>query len=451
MKKMIALLLAALMVFALAACAANQTPADAQTEAPTQQTEAPAQSETEAEPASDEKEPVTLTMMIQANNANLTYYQRMIAAYEEQTGNKIDVLGIDNDNFDTVATSKFATGDIPDIFVHHNNSALANYDPSNNFYTLNDQSWVGELTDEAYKNALDDNGNLLGLPFGENSISGFYYNKTILAELDLEPAATQEEFDALCQAIYDAGYTPLCFPIQNCMWMYQFAMDPVFADHPELLEKINKNEIKYSDIPEIAAMCQWVKDAADKGWFGDTYMSDGWDDLSPIMGTGEAVIIPIWDTWFITDFDDSNDYTMDDFGVMPVFMNTVENGTYEGGNVLMIMANKNSDKLDDVLEFMSFCASPEVYNAAFEGVPTVSIYKNQTTNIQTPMVVEAADSLSACLRDSTTSSKVIGYTQADTATAVQELVLGTVDVDGCVALMDESRIATAKAFGTEGF
>ena len=39
MKKMIALLLAALMVFALAACAANQTPADAQTEAPTQQTE----------------------------------------------------------------------------------------------------------------------------------------------------------------------------------------------------------------------------------------------------------------------------------------------------------------------------------------------------------------------------------------------------------------------------
>ena len=183
MKKMIALLLAALMVFALAACAANQTPADAQTEAPTQQTEAPAQSETEPEPASDEKEPVTLTMMIQANNANLTYYQRMIAAYEEQTGNKIDVLGIDNDNFDTVATSKFATGDIPDIFVHHNNSALANYDPSNNFYTLNDQSWVGELTDEAYKNALDDNGNLLGLPFGENSISGFYYNKTILADL----------------------------------------------------------------------------------------------------------------------------------------------------------------------------------------------------------------------------------------------------------------------------
>lgn len=57
MKKMIALLLAALMVFALAACAANQTPADAQTEAPTQQTEAPAQSETEAEPPPTRKSP----------------------------------------------------------------------------------------------------------------------------------------------------------------------------------------------------------------------------------------------------------------------------------------------------------------------------------------------------------------------------------------------------------
>ena len=107
--------------------------------------------------------------------------------------------------------------------------------------------------------------------------------------------------------------------------------------------------------------------------------------------------------------------------------------------------------MNQVSQMGMMTASPEVYNAAFEGVPTVSIYKNQTTNIQTPMVVEAADSLSACLRASTTSAKVIGYTQADTAAAVQELVLGTVDVDGCVALMDESRIATAKAFGTEGF
>lgn len=446
MKKLIALLLAVLMCFALVACASSASSDDTTASTAAQDSQSNSSASGDAADA-----PVTLTMMIMADNANLLYYQRMIAAYEEQTGNKIDVLGIEQSNFDNIATAKFATGDIPDIFVHHNDSALSNYDPANNFYYLNDANWISELTDSSFKNACDDDGNLLGLPFGESSISGMYYNKAILNELGLKPATTQAEFDALCQAVYDAGYTPLCFPIQNCFWMYQFAMDPLFADDPELLAKLNKNEVTYSDIPEMHAMCQWVNDAAEKGWFGDTYMSDGWDDLSIIMGTGEAVMIPIWDTWFITDFDESNDYTLDDFGVMPVFMNTIDQGTYEGGNVLMMMANKNGDNLDTALDFLAFCATPDVYNEAFNEVPTVSIYKNQTTNIQLPMIIEAQESLDQCLHASTTGGKVIGYTQQDTGTAVQEMILGNVDVAGCVALMDDSRIANARAFGTEGF
>ena len=67
-------------------------------------------------------------------------------------------------------------------------------------------------------------------------------------------------------------------------------------------------------------MIQWIKEAADKEWFEDTYMTDGWDELSVIKGTGEAVMIPIWDTWFYTDFDEGYDYTKEDFGVMPVFL-----------------------------------------------------------------------------------------------------------------------------------
>lgn len=406
--------------------------------------------------AAEEKEEgaeggVTLTVMMQAQNAQLPYYVRMISAYEEKTGNKLDIIGIEDASFDSVATSKFATGDIPDIFVHHNNTELANYNVRDNFYYMNDQSWTGELTDEAYKNALDDEGNLLGLPFGESSVSGFYYNKTILADLGLEVPTTQKEFDVLCQNLKDAGYTPICFPLGKEAWMYQFAFDPVFADDPELLEKINKNEITYADIPQIADMCQWIKDAADKGWFGATHMGDGWDELSDIMGTGEAVIIPIWDTWFITDFDESNDYTMDDFGVMPVFMNTVEEGTYEGGNVLMIMANKNSENLDTVLEFLEFCADPEVYNVSFDGIPTTAIYKNETTNIQADMITEAKESLDACLRPSTARAKLIGFLPTEINTAVQELVMGNIDVEGCISMMDETRIETAKALGTEGF
>lgn len=393
----------------------------------------------------------TLTIMGKAIDFSLPYYERLFESYEKETGNKLDLITLEETSFDTVATSKFATGDIPDIFVHHNNAQLSNYDVTNNFYYMNDEEWVNELSEGARATAEDTEGNILGLPFGENSISGMYYNKTLLDELGLEPATTQKEFDELCTAIKEAGYTPLCFPAGGSYWMYQFGMDPIFADNPEKLNKLNKNGITYGDIPEITNMIQWIKEAADKEWFEDTYMTDGWDELSVIMGTGEAVMIPIWDTWFYTDFDEGYDYTKEDFGVMPVFFNTVDEGTYEGGNLLLMMANKNSENLELALDFIEYASKPDVYNAAFDGVSTADIFKNQTTNIEAVMVTNSTDSINKLCRASTAAPKIIGFTQNDVGVAVQEMLMGNVDVEGCIKLMDDARIAGAKALGTEGF
>ena len=396
-------------------------------------------------------EGVTLTLMGNANDLSKNYMESIFDQYEEATGNKLEFVSIEDSNFDTVATSKFATGDIPDLFMHFNNSTLNNYDVANNFYYMNDEAWVSDLTDGAKEYIQDSEGNLLGLPFWECSVSGMYYNKKMFDELGLKPATTQAEFDTLCQKLKDAGKTAICWPAGGCNWMYQFGMDPIFADQPELLEKINKNEITYSDIPEVANMVTWIKDAAEKGWFGESYLTDGWSDMSAIMGAGEAAMIPIWDTWFYTDFDEGYDYVKEDFGLMPVFMNTADEGTFEGGNMYMLMANKNSDKLEAALDFIEFCATPQNYNKAFDGVSTVSVFKGQTTNIQSQMVTDAADAIAKLQRTSTAEPKIIGYTQPETASAVQELFLGNVDVAGCVKLMDEYRMASAKALGTPGF
>lgn len=399
----------------------------------------------------DKKGGVTLTVMGNANDLSKSYMTSIFDQYEEATGNKLDIVAIEDGSFDTVATSKFATGDIPDVFIHFNNSNLNNYDVPNNFYYMNDEKWVSDLTDGARDYCLDSSGNILGLPFWESSISGCYYNKTMLDELGLKPATNQAEFEKLCEDLKKAGKTAICWPAGGCNWMYQFGLDPVFADNADLLEKINKNEIKYSDIPEVSKMVQWVKDAADKGWFGESYLTDGWSDISPIMGTGEAAMVFIWDTWFYTDFDEGYDYTKDDFALMPVFMNTADQGTYEGGNLNMMMLNKNGENLEAAREFLNFCATADNYNKAFDGVSTVSCFKGQTTNIQSAMVTDAADSISKCQRTSTAEPKIIGYTQNETGSAIQELLMGNVDVAGCVALMDEYRMNSAKALGTPGF
>lgn len=67
----------------------------------------------------------------------------------------------------------------------------------------------------------------------------------------------------------------------------------------------------------------------------------------------------------------------------------------------------------------------------------MSVFKGQTANIQSVMVTEALASIERLQRTSTANPKIIGYTQSETGSAIQELLLGNVDAAGCVKLMDD--------------
>ncbi len=395
--------------------------------------------------------PVTITVMGRKSDLAKSYMTSIFEQYEKATGNKIKPVPFVDTEFEATAAEQFAKGDVPDIFMHFHNADLNRFDVEENFLYLNDQEWVDELTESTLAYCKDNDGNLLGLPYWENSVSGCYYNKTILDSLGLKAAATQEEFDVLCQTLADTGYTPVCWPAKGCSWMVQFALDPVFADHPELLQQINKNEITYADIPEVTAMAEWIDEAAQKGWLGHDFLEWDINSVSPVMSEGEAVMTFIWDTWFYTDLAKDGKYTVDDFALMPVFLNTAPTGTYEGGNLNMMMVNKNGGHIGACLDFLSFCASAEHYNAAFDGISTVNCFKGQTTNIQSPMITNVSESVEAHLRASTAASRVTGYSDNDVAVALDSLFRKKTDAAGCVALMDEYRIGRAHDQGAEGF
>ncbi len=392
-----------------------------------------------------------LTIMGKKSDLAKSYMTSIFNQYKKSTGISLEIIAIEDSEYETEAQKRFNRGDIPDIFMHFHNSDLNDFDIEGNFYYLNNESWVDDLTSGAFLYCLDSDGNLLGLPFWESSVSGCYYNKTILDSLGLKPATTQAEFDALCQVLKEIGYTPICWPGNGCSWMIQFGLDPIFADNPSVLEKINKNEITYSDIPQVKSMVQWISDAADNGWFGSNYSEIGWSDISSVMGSGNAVMVFIWDTWFYTDFEQGNKYSVDDFALMPVFMNTVDGGTYEGGNLNMMMVNKNSDNLEKALDFLSFCASEENYNIAFDGISTASCFKGQTTNIQSQMVIDASGSIAEYERVSTASTMIFGYSADEVAEIFRKMFYKEISVSECVQLMDEYRIKEAKSQGIAGF
>ncbi len=397
-------------------------------------------------------DPNALTIMGKESDLNKPYMTRIFEYYRNETGEKLNIKAIHDDAYETTAVDLAAKGELPDVFLHFHNADLGRIDVAANFAYLNGETWVDDLTDSAKAYCLDADGNLLGLPFWESSVSGCYYNTKLLKGLDAP--TTQEDFDGLCELLMRKGTTPILWPAKES-WMMQFGLDPVFADRPEgplLLEQLNENQTTYAEIPAVTNMVTWIADAAKKGWFGDDYLNTGWNEIGPALASGKAAMTFIWDTWFYTDFPAGGQYTREDFALMPVFMNTVERGTYEGGNLNMMMVNKNSEKLQKALDFLEFCATPANYERAFEGISTVSVFRGQTTNIQSKMVTDAAASIAALERVSTANTKIIGYSAGDVAAVLNTLFSDrNMTVEAAVARMDADRIAKARAQHTPGF
>jgi ABC-type glycerol-3-phosphate transport system substrate-binding protein len=392
---------------------------------------------------------VTLTLYGNAENVAKPYIRKIISLYEEKTGNKIDVQGMDMVNYETIALTKFTTGDIPDLFMHFGNSNLLNFNCDRNFYDFSSAPWVADVVGSVLPQAKVD-GKVYGIPFWEASAGGAFYNKPIFARLGIQIPSTQAEFDNACDKLMAAGIQPIYVALGDA-WpiLYQYALDPVF-DSPQgeiLLQRLNNNEITYADIPQVRAMLEWYKKAAAKGWLGKTYMTDTWDYTSQALGTGEAAIMFVWDTWFDTDYDnDSYQYKKDDFGLMPVFMGTSDQGTFEGANVCLTMVNKNSPRVKIALEFIDFMATPANYNAAFNGISSNPVFKGQTTVVTSPKYNEVKDLINRVGHASAAQPKIIGFSQVEGAKIIQELMLDNITVDQCIKLLDDDRISTLKSF-----
>ena len=402
--------------------------------------------------AADGDKTVTLVVMGNSGDMGRPYMEKAFALYEEKTGNKLDLQGIPGENFEQVSLTKFNTGDIPDVFMCFGNQTLKAYNPEKNFVDFSDAAWVSDIEDTVLDQA-EWNGKIWGLPLWEASATGFVYNKDIFAEKGLRVPTTQEEFMDVCAALKADGINPLYIGFKD-VWpiLQQVAMDPIF-ENKDTLEKINTNQIKYADLPEMQSMVQWYVDMAQKGYLGENFAANSWDYGMDALGSGEYAMMFTWDTWLYTDFDKKYPGEADKFGLMPAFMGTCEQGTIEGPNTSLLLANKNSENAQAAIDFINFMADPENYNVIFDGVNTAPVFKGQTTNISTPQYQECTENgvFERAHRASSTWGNVIGFTQSETSKCIQEAMLGTVSVDQALENMDRDRIAIAQAQQAEGF
>ena len=127
-------------------------------------------------------------------------------------------------------------------------------------------------------------------------------------------------------------------------------------------------------------------------------------------------------------------------------MGTCDEGTYEGGNVNLMLVNKNGDNVEAASNFVNFMADPENYNQAFDGVSTAAVFKQETTNVNSSQYDGNKDSVDKLIRASSAQPKIVGFNQQEGGKALLQLMNGDISVEECVKLIDDDRVATRESF-----
>lgn len=313
MKRFLAMALAALMVFSIAACSkpATETKAADTTETTVSgdkaaETEAAETKAAETTETGTEHEPITISMwvdtMVPKTDLLLSedqwWINEAIARFQEEYPYvSVDItLESDIAESNNLFRSASLAGSAPDIIETWSGNwvtELADYAlPVYDMLSDDTKKRLGGW--ETVSIDFDTNNAKIGVPTAHQGFGCLYYNKEIVkaAGLDFEnnPPKTTEEFAAACEAIKKAGYTPILsnegnekgifYNVALYWWLQQVG----YAHFNEE----TAGTARYSDDEALLAFLQFYADLYQKGYYNEDTISS--DDAQSRFMLGEGAM-----------------------------------------------------------------------------------------------------------------------------------------------------------------
>lgn len=342
LKKLLAFLLAATMVFSLSACGGDKTN-DSKEEG---QNGAAGGSED----GKEEEIQLTLWSIATESDAFNNAYTRAIADYEAaHPGVKITHETFENESYKTKIKAAVAANELPDLFYTWGGGfsksfvASGKVLPLDGYYT---DEYRAQLPEAALNNATYD-GKLYGSTY-TTPVSALFYNRAMFDKYDLKAPATWDEFKNVCQTFLDNGITPIGTSVKDT-WVLAMTHDAFTlksAGPKKTAKAVTKNGVSYND-PDFLASAQKIKELVDMGAFieGATGLSNDEASAEFYNGTVPMYITGSWMGGSILT-DASNP---DDFDVAPIPVINDENAKitdFMGGAADTIMVSNGTEHPD---------------------------------------------------------------------------------------------------------
>ena len=360
MKKILALILAALMVLTMFACAAKTEPAkeaeQTTTTEPAEETTpeetAPAAEETTEEPAVGGTISVFATSY---TDAKLEVFQEIINDFMAETGVQVDLITPGSEGEAQLKTM-MASNSLPDVWMTHGWSLLRY---SEYLKVVNDQPWFDTIDKDSLAGVMaDENGNFYALGMSM-SISGLIYNKDCFEKAGIDKLPTNmDELEEACKKLKDAGITPFALAAKETWVLGQVAthfMIDKDKTAAETVDAIKSGETAFADMPNWENLYKFLDLAVEYG--PDKPLEVDWETSENMLANGDAAMIHMGD-WCQSTLDSFNPDANLAFLPFPVGAGEDDATVLSSCNWTYIV-NKDSKNLDLAKEYCEFILTSE--------------------------------------------------------------------------------------------
>lgn len=442
-----------LLVSVLSGCAKTAGVPESNTQ---QDSAVSAVADTNEETKTQNKEPVTITYLCAPENYP-DRFKDVIAAWEEKTGNKVEVQLFPSAEYQNILKTRMMAGEGPDLYRSDDLQACEIFWPKEWAEDLSDQPWVSRISEggKAYVTWTD--GTIRGIPVLNPGINGMMYNKDIFEQAGItELPETWDEFLECCAKIKAIGITPVnlqgangsTFGLSHLTMMMFTGIEKIYSteDMAELADKLNTNQMKLADVPELNEAMDQFQQLIDLGYTNDDPLTNTYEMTQSRFANGEVAMHPCGD--FILGFitEQNPDIRI---GVMPVPL-----GDNRGACPIMagvgLHVNANSKHKEEAIDFFNFFASQEVQTEYMAKEPGMNIFSDVTCE-QSMFSADASKIIDEGLAVTRLNLKIQAWQDREWQSILQEFVIGTKTGNEALAEYDKRIELAAKNMNLPGW
>lgn len=394
----------------------------------------------------------TITIGMKATHveiSNINYHKEQ---WEAKTGNKIEIQAVDDNQFEQLLLTKMTSGGMWDIFIGDTGTQSTKYNHEKNLVDLSSEEWVGSLSDIGKEFVTHTDGKVYAFPYGGVNSFGIVYNREVFEKNNLEIPKTYEDFETVCEKLKTAGITPLYVSMKDGWTVNQIInaeWPNILAKNPEVLEKLNNNEMRWDEIPEFVQLFERLQSWVEKGYINSDLSTASYEMAQKAVGSGQAAMMYMGD-WADPEYVKTEPSAAGKIGMFAAPSADGKSYLAAAGPGGFYVSNQ-SKNLDEVKDFFNYMAKPDTIKVDLEKKACTSVWKDITNENVSETLKDSQVYFDEGMSQKHYNQTYVIVPPAEAESALLSVLLGQKTPEEAAKIWSDEVVKVGKQLGFDGF